>query len=414
MKTRFRWKSILIVTAVGIGTLNLLSAQTLTWLGVLPGGAESGALDVSADGTVIGRGKDAYNRTLSFRWAPATSMQVLAPLAGFHESWVYAISADGNHIVGWSRSTAGVDLAAYWAPDGTISALGTLGGAMSWATGVSANGSVIAGAALSVDGRRRAFRWTATEGMHDLGALGGNLSEAYGISADGSTIVGVAREASGYDFAFRWIAPIGMQSLGVFEGGSSSRAYAASADGSTVVGWSRYRIGNFAPYRAFRWTETTGMVNLGELSPDDVAVVARDVSADGAIIVGDDSDSGYRPRAIRWTEATGLQNLNEVYAALLTDSSRLATAAAISWDGRYIVGTGYNGATGRTEGYLLDTWRAGDTNGDGCIDDSDLLAVLFAFGTLGTGLTRHEDINKDGVVDDADLLIVLFNFGQGC
>ncbi|MFQ3611574.1 MAG: hypothetical protein SNJ72_08785 [Fimbriimonadales bacterium] len=54
----------------------------------------------------------------------------------------------------------------------------------------------------------------------------------------------------------------------------------------------------------------------------------------------------------------------------------------------------------------------GDVNADGCVDDADLLAVLFAFGSEGTGLP--EDINEDGVVDDADLLIVLFNFGTGC
>lgn len=52
----------------------------------------------------------------------------------------------------------------------------------------------------------------------------------------------------------------------------------------------------------------------------------------------------------------------------------------------------------------------GDVNGDGCVDDADLLSVLFAFG--GTG--GAEDTNCDGVVDDADLLTVLFNFGAGC
>jgi len=52
----------------------------------------------------------------------------------------------------------------------------------------------------------------------------------------------------------------------------------------------------------------------------------------------------------------------------------------------------------------------GDVNGDGCVDDADLLAVLFAFGGAGNA----EDINNDGIVDDADLLIVLFNFGSGC
>lgn len=52
----------------------------------------------------------------------------------------------------------------------------------------------------------------------------------------------------------------------------------------------------------------------------------------------------------------------------------------------------------------------GDVDGNGCVDDADLLQVLFAFGGQG----GNADVNNDGVVDDADLLIVLFNFGQGC
>jgi len=54
---------------------------------------------------------------------------------------------------------------------------------------------------------------------------------------------------------------------------------------------------------------------------------------------------------------------------------------------------------------------AGDVDFNGCVDDADLLAVLFAFGQTGV---RPEDLNYDRVVDDADLLIVLFNFGSGC
>ena len=55
----------------------------------------------------------------------------------------------------------------------------------------------------------------------------------------------------------------------------------------------------------------------------------------------------------------------------------------------------------------------GDTDGSGCIDDADLLAVLFAFGNSGNDL-GPVDTNCDGQVDDADLLTVLFNFGRGC
>jgi hypothetical protein len=54
--------------------------------------------------------------------------------------------------------------------------------------------------------------------------------------------------------------------------------------------------------------------------------------------------------------------------------------------------------------------NGGDVDGNGCVNDADLLAVLFAFGGSG----GPEDTNCDGVVDDADLLNVLFNFGIGC
>jgi len=53
----------------------------------------------------------------------------------------------------------------------------------------------------------------------------------------------------------------------------------------------------------------------------------------------------------------------------------------------------------------------GDVDDNGCVDDADLLQVLFAFGATGS---NDADVNCDQVVDDADLLIVLFNFGTGC
>ncbi len=56
--------------------------------------------------------------------------------------------------------------------------------------------------------------------------------------------------------------------------------------------------------------------------------------------------------------------------------------------------------------------QTGDVDGNGCVDDADLLAVLFTFGQSGSSMP--EDVNGDGVVDDADLLMVLFNFGSGC
>jgi hypothetical protein len=54
--------------------------------------------------------------------------------------------------------------------------------------------------------------------------------------------------------------------------------------------------------------------------------------------------------------------------------------------------------------------QEGDVDGNGCVNDLDLLQVLFDFGS-GSG---PSDVNRDGTVNDLDLLIVLFNFGAGC
>jgi probable HAF family extracellular repeat protein len=181
--------------------------------------------------------------------------------------------------------------------------LGTLGGCCSPAYGVSADGAVVVGAVSYNDPfgyyYERAFRWTVDGGMQDLDDLGGGESWANGVSADGAVVVGMAEDAAGQGRAFRWTAAGGMQDLGTL-GGGGSWAYGVSADGAVVVG------------------ESEG-------------------------------------RAFRWTAAGGMEDLNTTYANLLTLGSYLERATAISPDGRYIVGWGYNAATRRGEAFLLDT-----------------------------------------------------------
>jgi probable HAF family extracellular repeat protein len=82
---------------------------------------------------------------------------------------------------------------------------------------------------------------------------------------------------------------------------------------------------------------------------------AYGVSADGSVVVGWSYNAAGGDRAFRWTASGGMEDLNTTYASLLTNGSVLLEARAISPDGRYIVGWGYNAATGRTEAFLLDT-----------------------------------------------------------
>jgi hypothetical protein len=63
------------------------------------------------------------------------------------------------------------------------------------------------------------------------------------------------------------------------------------------------------------------------------------------------------------------------------NGSEIVEASEASFDGRYIVGGGYNAARGAWKPFYWTRVRCErDVNGDGCVDDSDLLQVLFAFG----------------------------------
>jgi len=384
-------------------------SQSLTWLGTLPGRNGSDACGVSADGTVVvGEAYYAPGPKRAFRWTASGGMQDLGSL-GSNESRAYDVSANGAVVVGESLSNAG--WRAFRWQNGVMQDLGTLGGTVhgfgSVAYGVSADGSVVVGTAYDAARQRRAFRWQNGV-MQDLGTLGGYVSDAWDVSANGSVVVGGAGNAAGRYRAFRWQNGV-MQDLGTLPGYHSSCAYGVSADGAVVVGVS---YDPFQP-RAFRWQ--SGVMQA--LDPLGVGESwAWGVSADGSVVVGLATNAAGQRRAFRWTASRGMEDLNTTYASLLTNGSVLLIARAISPDGRYIVGWGINAATGRGEAFLLDTRctaHNGDVNRNGCVDDADLLAVLFAFGQRGSNLGRV-DVNCDGVVDDADLLIVLFNFGGGC
>ena len=104
-----------------------------------------------------------------------------------------------------------------------------------------------------------------------------------------------------------------------------------------------------------------------------------------------------------WADFYGVSDSGVEYArsiALSSDENLLFVAGESSGDFTVVA---YHAAPP-----IVD----GDANSDGCVDDADLLLILFNFGQSCCG--SPFDLNDDCSVDDADLLMVLFNFGQGC
>ncbi len=172
-----------------------------------------------------------------------------------------------------------------------------------------------------------------------LGFLPGlTASRAYGISADGNYVVGASSIAGSVNYqGFRWSLQNGMESLGVAPGGTVSEAFAASANGSVIAARSPapYPPGTFGTARAAVWTQTTGMVSLGNYSNFIVTYStqgATGISADGGTIIGDARQSGdNRSYGYLWT-SSGFRTL-----AIFGNGSG-AHATGISASGLRVVG----------------------------------------------------------------------------
>jgi probable HAF family extracellular repeat protein len=191
-------------------------------------------------------------------------------------------------------------------------------GHFSEAKDVSSDGSAVVG-----QSGRYGFHWTQQGGMVDLGAFGG----AEGISSDGTTIVGQDNS-----LAYRWTVATGIVSLGDLSGGShNSVARDVTANGSVVVGRAASALG----HEAFRWTQTGGLLGLGDLPGGSFRSDAYGVSGDGSVIVGagSSSSSSSYDEAFRWTQSTGMVGLGDLPGGLFN-----SLALDVSNDGSVIVG----------------------------------------------------------------------------
>jgi uncharacterized membrane protein/dienelactone hydrolase len=188
------------------------------------------------------------------------------------------------------------------------------GAEQSMASQVSVDGAVVVGTIGANDGAR-AFRWTERDGMVSL-SVPFDRSWAAGVSADGAVIAGYGDRGGHRGFLWR-------------QGGSTvelgREALAVSADGAVVVGDDGRE--------AFRWTSRGGLTRLGVL-PGRTNSRAVAVSADGAVVTG----SSYilpgweKEEAFLWAATGGLQTLD-----LPTGSF----PNAISPDGTAIGGTAF-------------------------------------------------------------------------
>ena len=207
----------------------------------------------------------------------------------------------------------------------------------------------------------------------------------------GSVVVGGTNDgaAANAPRAFRWTEATGMVNLGVLNEGRSSKAHGVSDDGNVVVGYSEIST-NFS-IRAFRWTQATGMVSLGAINNGNSSE-AMEASADGGVVVGYAADGAANnaDRAFRWTQDGGMVNLGVI------NGGNVSRAFDVSADGKVVVGE----STYNTD--AIDAYKSADYRGFRWTQATGMITVeqwLAANGvSVGPEMTtsRASSVSADG------------------
>jgi len=326
-------------------------AERVVDLGTGAGWIDIIGQDISSNGSVVVgnygiRDTNGNYSSHMFRWT-ANGMETLVGLPNTQDQEAWAVSANGNVVVGFTQFNDFSVSAWRWEND----AFQQLGGSDtvpvsdSWAFDVSADGNRVVGASLPIGlGDWQATVWDS--GIpYLLGYLqGDNRSTAYGVSANGLVVVGTSTDTGSNPDryrAFRWEDSTMIDLGTLMTDQENIIANATSENGSVVVGtvgnfdWLTPSGGQTNDSMAFRWVQGVNgapatMSDLGVLSGDDRSR-AFGVSADGNVVVGDSAQEGMEGRAFRWEN--GIMTQLPSFGA-----GHYSTARGITGDGTVVVG----------------------------------------------------------------------------
>lgn len=166
-----------------------------------------------------------------------------------------------------------------------------------------------------------------------------------------------------------------------------------------------------------RWSETTGLVDLGLPAGSSQRTHGRDISADGSVIVGSSKVLGTPARAFRWTEATRRRR-SDLHGSLPESSMSGANAgsadrstavgsvmdtitgarSAIVWNesGTVLLGRGRQLQRHRRSGHCARA-RLRVGTGDGDAQPRDHLVEDHFVDVTGMVLGAATDVSNDGL-----------------
>jgi probable HAF family extracellular repeat protein len=267
------------------GTVFLWSPRTGRLnLGTL-GGISATVTDLNDRGQLVGSidvAEGEFVVSHAFRWDPRTGLRDLG--AG-----IATVVNESGQVAGTSDFTA-----FFWDPrTGRQPIAGDFGDGQTTfvvaITGINNRGQVIGTST-------QAFVWSKTAGALSLDTLDALSSDALDINERGVVVGRVQVPLEDVDHAYRWTRSTGMVDLTAGEDFAFSASSTAVNNAGDVVGWTMTFNGP-GNGQAFIWTETTGLVYLGTLGGDFSAAV--DVN-ESDWVAGNSTTSAGAQHAVVW------------------------------------------------------------------------------------------------------------------
>jgi len=296
------------------------------------------------------------------------------------------LSSDGKIAVGQSGLVPEQFMEGFrWTREGGLEGLG---GAPGTPLGTSASDVALDGTVVGLNFLIQAVEWSPDKVLQVLpnlppsDAASGMFSEANAISENAQWIVGTSWDSAGNWTAVRWNADRQITRL------PFTNAYDVSGDGSVVVGTQSDLTGS----RAVRWTEAEGLQELGELPGRRNISYASRVSANGNVVIGaaNSPTSPDNSEPFRWTAAGGMIGLG------LLPGFDGGGVAGVSADGEVIVGNNFAYPPSGDPSRVAVIW----TEKLGLLDLSEYLKsdVGLADQLAGWHLIAGTGVSRDGQV----------------
>ncbi len=309
-------------------------------------------------------------------WTPETqNVEVIDGIApGNGVGGGVSFSWDGNYLSGSSLANNKVEMARYNRTTGTWTALGSLGVVMDTARSggyaVSGDGNTVVGNAWVNGGSTNAVAWNQLDGIIDLGTMFmGRSTRANAVNHNAEVIVGWQDFNGPWKSAVWRKDPAGgyfpNQYILLDPNGDPNDEYNQMGE-CTAISGNGVWIGGAGDFvnngNAWIWSEATGVVDLGTLAVGGQAYVAA-LSHDGSVAVGRIQNGPWDPEIpFIWTQATGMQNLND-YAhnvlGITTGNKLIYSANCMSANGDYIAGYGMDTVTYDFFAYRLSATDVG-------------------------------------------------------